>query len=114
MPTDLDKGQRAPRKKWFLRMGIVVALVAPIVLALTLPYSESAVGGVTLLGVSGGISSAICAGTLYSRNLEESGITMTGAQVGLWVLLGIALALFLGFVTFSIWFARGPDTLYPG
>jgi hypothetical protein len=47
MPTDLDKGQRAPRKKWFLRMGIVVALVAPIVLALTLPYSESAVGAVS-------------------------------------------------------------------
>jgi hypothetical protein len=39
---------------------------------------------------------------------------MTGVPVGLWVLLGIALALFLGFVTFSIWFARGPDTLYPG
>jgi hypothetical protein len=113
-PNALDNGQRSSRKTWFLRMGIVLALVAPIVLALTLPYSESAVGGVTVLGVSGGISSAICAGTLYSRNLKETGIMMTGAQVGLWVLLGIALALFLGFVTFSIWFARGPDTFYPG
>lgn len=43
MPTALDSGQRSPRRKWFLRMGIVVALVAPVVLALTLPYSESAV-----------------------------------------------------------------------
>jgi hypothetical protein len=95
-------------------MGIVVALVAPIVLALTLPYSESAVGGVTVLGVSGGISSAICAGTLYAQNLEERGIMMTGVQVGLFVLLGIVLALFLGFVTYPIWFARGPVTIYPG
>jgi hypothetical protein len=95
-------------------MGIVVALVAPIVLALTLPYSESAVGGVEVLGVSGGIASSICARTLYARNLEERGIMMTGVQVGLFVLLGIALALFLGFVTYAIWFGRGPDTIYPG
>jgi hypothetical protein len=88
--------------------------VAPIVFAVTLPYSESAVGGVTVLGVLGGIYSAICAGTLYARNLEERGIMVTGVQVWLWVLLGIVLALFLGFVTFSIWFARGPETIYPG
>jgi hypothetical protein len=114
MPTALDNGQRSPRTKWFLRMGIVVALVAPIVLALTLPYSDSAVGGVTVLGVVGGIASAICAGTRYARSSKERGIMMTGVQVGLFVLLGIALALFLGFVTFSIWWARGPDILYPG
>ena len=114
MPSDLDHGRRASRTQWSLRMGIVVALVAPIVLALTLPYSESAVGGVTVIGVAGGISSAICAGTLYARSSEENGTMMTGVQVGFFVLLGIALALFLGFITFSIWFARGPDTLYPG
>lgn len=89
MPTALDSGQRSPRRKWFLRIGIVVALVAPVVLALTLPYSESAVGSVTMLGVGGGIASAICAGTLYARSSDERGIMMTGVQVGLFGLLGI-------------------------
>jgi hypothetical protein len=110
-PRAVPPSERRWRRFW--RLAAALALVAPIVLAITLPWSESdgAVGGVTMLGVVGGILWALSAATLYARN-QVGG--MSGAQAALWVVLGIIVALFLGFLTFSIWFARGPDTLYPG
>jgi len=97
------------RARRLLGLGTALALVVPVVLASTLPLSESddAVHGITVLGVGGGISSAIAAGKLHARHLKAKGMEMSVASITLWVAVGVALALFLGYFTFGIYVLRG-------
>lgn len=102
----IQSSKRLP--SWFLWLGVGLGLVAPGVLAGTLPFSgsDNSVAWVTILGVFGGISSIISAAALHARSLEVRGLTMSALEVAIWIVLAMGVGAFLGFVNASIMFAR--------
>jgi len=115
-PESVDEPKPQSRRisEWLLMAGALVALVLPIVLASTLPYSDSdrAFTNAILMGAIGGVLATVLAASFHSRRLRARGSEMSIGLIVIWFIVGIGLVFILGYITASIWFGRGPTICF--